>query len=187
SGIGFGDGLLFVSDDEENVIWIFDYSDLESLGEKSLQEAEELDEVDVIDVSGILDQQGIPVGEVEDPAYDTTSGVLYAAGVATLPVPEGEPVDKAVVFRITPQPDFKNVEIDVLDVDHLLENPNDTFEGLAIDPDTGNLFLGAQKERRIYEIDPSDPAANPVNVVDVSGLVEEDRKSTRLNSSHVKI
>nr|MBO2500913.1 hypothetical protein [Acidimicrobiia bacterium] len=177
SGIGFGDGLLFVSDDEENVIWIFDYSDLESLGEKSLQEAEELDEVDVIDVSGILDQQGIPVGEVEDPAYDTTSGVLYAAGVATLPVPEGEPVDKAVVFRITPQPDFKNVEIDVLDVDHLLENPNDTFEGLAIDPDTGNLLLGAQRDRVIYEVDPDDLTAEPTTI-DLSGPF--DSGDTRL-------
>src|SRR5690606_30019740 len=166
SGIGFGNGFLFVSDDEENVILVYDYGNPG-------------DEVATIDVSGILGQQGIPVGEVEDPAFDATTGDLFAVGLATLPGPEDSPVTKAVVFHITSdQDDFSsNVSIDILDVDHLLENLSDTFEGLAVDPDTGNLFLGAQKERRIYEIDPSDPAANPVNVVDVSGLVEDGEES----------
>ena len=162
SGVGFDpvNELLFVSDDENSPpalkIWVLPYDDPTQVeGEINLRQ--------------ILDEQDITIRDLEDPAYDPNSGALYALGVVTHPGPDDATpgITEDVIFRITASnPTFTSgVNVELRSISHLA---SDWFEGMAIDPNSGNLLVASQTGKHIYEVDWNDLSLSPINTIDAS-------------------
>src|SRR5690606_33298351 len=116
-------------------------------------------------------EQGFTVRDVEDPAYDPDSGTLYVLGLITHPDGDDgtEGPTEPVIFRITADNETftEGLNVDFFSIDHL--HPTDQFEGMALDPNSGNLLVAAKESRQIYEINPSDPL-NVIRTIDASGV-----------------
>ena len=155
SGVGYDpiNEILFVSDDENvgdgNKIWVVSYDDPST----------PLATIELGDLENAVD--------VEDPAFNPATGELFVAGIVELP---GSGEYEVVVFRITAStPDFSSgVSVVPVQVGHIVQ---DELEGLAIDPNTGNLLLGAKNQKLIYEVDPDDLGGPAVRIIDASNVI----------------
>ncbi len=146
TGLGFDDAgrRLFVSDDSAKRVWVVRPGLDERWG------------------TGDDQVSYIPAGsygstDTEDPAFDPATGHVFFLDGIGMEIYRVDPVDGV----------FGNGNDVMSHFDISGYGPTD-FEGLALNPKTGTLFLGARRDKKVYEITGT---GTLLRVIDVSATV----------------